>query len=163
MSNRCQVHDLLHRAGGQHCKAGGTGSHNIGVVTEYRKGLGCKRAGCNMENARQKLACYLIHIRNHKKKALGCSECGGQGTSLQRAVYSSGSTAFGLHLYNFDLFAEKVFSPVGRPFINILGHRGGRSNRVNCRNFTEHIGNVCCSKVSIDCDHFLRHDNPLSF
>ena len=77
-----------------------------------------------MENPWQELSGNFIHIRNHKKETLGCCECGGQGTSLERSMNSTGGTTLRLHLYNFDLLAEKVFSAVGRPFINILSHRG---------------------------------------
>ena len=124
VGHRSQVHDLLYRAGCKHCKACGTGSHDIGVVAENRERLSSQRTCCDMENAREELSRYFIHIRDHEKKTLGCCECGGQGTSLQRTMDCTGGTALRLHLYNFDLLAEKVFSAICRPFINILCHRG---------------------------------------
>ena len=44
------VHDLLHRVGGQHAEAGGAGGHDVAVVAEDGERVGGQGAGGDVEH-----------------------------------------------------------------------------------------------------------------
>ena len=95
-----------------------------------------------MEDTGEKLTGDLVHIRNHQQQALGRRIGGREGACVQASVYSAGSTGLCLHFLHFDSGAENVLSSGGGPLINIVSHRAGRGDRVNCGYFRECIGYV---------------------
>ena len=153
--HRGEVHNLLDAAGGQHGEASLAAGHHVGVVAEDGQGLSGKGAGRDVEHARKQFTGNLVHIGNHQQEALRGGVGGGEGASLQRAVDGTGGTGFGLHLDHFDGLAKDVLLTFSSPFIDILSHRRRRSDRINGGHFTEHVGNMGCSLVTIACQKFL--------
>ena len=158
--HRGEVHDFLDAAGGQHGEARLTAGHHVGVVAEDGQGLGGEGAGRDVEHARKQFTGDLVHIGNHQQETLRGGVGGGEGASLQRAVDGTGGTGFGLHLNHFDGLAKDVLLTFSGPFIDILGHRRRRSDRINGGHFTEHVGNMGRSLVTVACQklffcHFL--------
>ena len=159
MGNAGQVHDFLGVGFCQHGAAGGTGAHDVLVVAENGEGMVGQCAGSDVEYARQQFACHFIHIWNHEEHPLGCGIGGGQGTALEGAVKSAGSAAFGLHFHNVNRVAENVLLSVGGPFIHRFRHGRGRGNRINGSYFSECVGNIRSSCISIHCFYFSHRIN----
>ena len=78
-----KVHDLLHVALAEHCKAGLTAGHDVGVVAENTEGVGSESACGDVENTGQQLACYLVHIGDHEQQTLGSGVGGGEGACVE--------------------------------------------------------------------------------
>ena len=153
--HRSEVHDFLDAAGGQHGEARLTAGHHVGMVAENRQSLSCQSAGRDVEHARKQFTGNLVHIGNHQQETLRGGVGGGESASLQAAVDGTGCTGFGLHLNHFDGLAKDVLLTFSGPFIDILGHRRRRSDRINGGHFTEHVGNMGRSLVTIACQKFL--------
>ena len=154
MSNSSKIHNFLWVCLSEHCKTGLTTSVNVRVVTENVKCVRSNAACRNMEHARKQLACDLVHIRDHKEKALRSSICCSKSTGIQRTVNSTCCTGFGLHLFNLNGSAENVLYALRRPLIDIVCHRAGRCDRINTGNFREGIRNICSGIITVHCFHF---------
>ena len=150
-----EVHDLLHRRGGQHGKTRLAGRHHILMIAENRQRLCGQRTRRNVEHARQQFAGDLIHIGDHQQQTLRRGERRRQGTALQRTVYGACGTGFGLHLDNFHRFAENIFATLCGPLVHEFGHGRRRRDGIDRRNFREHVCNMCRSVVTITSDKFL--------
>ena len=150
-----EVHDLLHRRGGQHGETGLTRSHHVLVVAEDRQRLCGQRTRRNVEHAREQLAGDLIHVGDHQQKALRCGEGRGQRTALQRSVHGAGSAGLRLHFNDFDGLAEDIFASLRSPLVHELGHRRRRCDGIDGCDFREHISHMGRSVVTITGDKFL--------
>ena len=126
------------------------------MVAENIQRVGCNAAGGNVNNVRKKLACDLIHIRDHKKKSLRCRVGRCQSACGKRAVNRTRGAALRLHLDHLDTltenvscgFAENVF--IGRgPSVGHFRHRAGGSDRIDCGNFRERVRNVRGSGIAV--------------
>ena len=78
--------------------------------------------GRNMEYAGEQLSGNLVHIGNHQQQTLRRSERCGEGTSLERAMYGSGSTTLGLHFLYHYCVTKKVLTALSGPFVHMLRH-----------------------------------------
>ena len=79
-------------------------------------------------------------------------------TGLIRETYGSfGFTSIETPGDDLDLAAEDVFQAICRPLVDQVGHRGGRRNGINCRNFTESIAYVSRSIIAVHGFHFSCH------
>ena len=149
VGNRGQVHDLLYAAFGQHRKAGLAAGHDVRVVTEDVQGVAGKGTGADVEDTGKQLAGDLVHIRDHQQQALGGRIGGGQGTGVQRAVHGTGRTGLRLHLLHLDSASENVLPAGSGPLVHIVGHRAGRGDGVDCRNFSKCVGYMGGSIVAV--------------
>ena len=103
------------------------------------------------------LAAVLLLLPPEISPALGGGVGGGQRTGAERAVHCAGCTGFRLHLDDLDLAAEDVLQTICGPLVDQVGHRGGRRNGINCRNFTESIAYVSRSIIAVHGFHFSCH------
>ena len=149
--HRGEVHHLLHRALGEECEARLAGAHHVGVVAEDGEGLGGEGAGAHVEHAGQQLAGNLVHIRDHQQQTLRSGVGGGQSTGLEATVHGTCGAGLALHLDDLHGLAEEVLTTAGGPLVDILGHRAGRGDGVDSCYLAEHVGNVCCSTVTVTC------------
>ena len=131
MCDRGQIHNFLHAALDQHCKAGLAASHNVAVITEDVQGLGSNGTCRNIEHAGQLLSSDLVHVGDHQQQALRSGEGGGNSTCTQRAVDSTSGAGLGLHLNDLDLVAEDVLLAGCRPLVHRVSHRRRRGNGVD--------------------------------
>ena len=81
--HRSEVHDFLHRTGGEEGEARLAGAHHVGVVAENGQSLGGEGTGRDVEHARKQLTGNLVHIGNHQQETLRGGVGGGEGTGLQ--------------------------------------------------------------------------------
>ena len=151
----CEVHDLLHRRGGQHGETGLARSHHVLVVAEDRQRLCGQRTRRNVEHAREQLAGDLIHVGDHQQQALRRREGRGQGTALQRSVHGTGSAGLRLHFNDLDGLAENILTSLSGPLVHELGHRRRRRDGIDGCDFREHISHMGRSVVTITSDKFL--------
>ena len=131
MCDRGQIHDFLHAALDQHCKAGLAACHDVAVITEDVQGLGSNGTCRNIEHAGQLLSSDLVHIGDHQQQALRSGEGGGNSTCTQRAVHSACGACLRFHLDNLDLIAEDVLLAGCRPLVHRVSHRRRRGNGVD--------------------------------
>ena len=157
MSNSSQIHNLLYGGFSQHGHTSLAGSHNILMIAEDVQGAGSQSTGADMEYARQELARDLVHIWNHQQHALGCCVGGGQGTSLQGTVYSTGCTGLGLHLDDIYLLAKEIQLALGSHLVNVLGHWRRWGNRIDCGYIRKCVGHIGSGSVTIHCFHLFAH------
>ena len=157
MRNGGEIHDLLHVALAQHGETGLAAGHNVGVIAEDVQRVGGNGTGGNVEHAGELLSRDLVHVRDHQQQALRGRVGGGQRTGAERAVHCAGCTGFRLHLDDLDLAAEDVLQTICGPLVDQVGHRGGRRNGINCRNFTVSIAYVCRSIIAVHGFHFSCH------
>ena len=73
-----EVHDFLHRAGGDHGKARLAACHDVGMVAEDVQRVCGERARRNVHDHRQKFARDLVHIGDHEKEPLRSGVSGRQ-------------------------------------------------------------------------------------
>ena len=59
------------------------------MITKDVKRMTCYATSRYMKYAGKQFACYLIHIRDHKKKSLRSSKCSGKSTCCKRTVNST--------------------------------------------------------------------------
>ncbi len=156
-----EVHDLLDVALGEHGEAGLAAGHDVGVIAEDVKSVGGDATGGHVEDARQALARDLVHVRDHEQQALRRRVGRGQSTGTERTVDGTGSTGLGLHLDDVDGRTEDVLLALRGPLVDMVGHRAGRRDRVDTRNFGECIRYVCSCLVAVHRLELTRHI-PLS-
>ena len=161
VSHRREVHDLLDVALGEHGETGLAAGHNVGVIAEDVQGVGSNATRGDVEDARELLARDLVHVRDHQEQALGSRVGGGQSTGAQRTVNGTGCTCLGLHLDDLDRGAEDVLATLGRPLVDMVGHRAGRRNGINSRYLGVRIRNICGRLVAVHRLKLTRHI-PLS-
>ena len=161
MCDRGQIHNFLHAALDQHCKAGLAASHNVAVITKDVQGVGSNATRGDVENARELLARDLVHVRDHQEQALRSRVGGGQSAGAQRTVNGTGCTCLGLHLDDLDRGAKDVLTTLGRPLVDMVGHRAGRRNGINSRHLGVRIRNICGRLVAVHRLKLTRHI-PLS-
>ena len=154
VSNSSKVHTFLRIVWTKHCITCLTASVDIWVVTKNRKFVACERTGWYMNNARKKLACHLVHIRNHKEQALWCCVSCGQSTCCEWAVNSTWCAALRLHFRYLNLSAEKVLGTLCRELVGKVSHYGRRCNRIDSRNIGKRIRNMSYCAVTIHSFHF---------
>ena len=158
MGHACQVHDLLHAAGGQHSKARLAAVHHVAVVTEDGHGVGAHGTGGHMEHSGLTGSADAVHHRDHQHQALGGGEGGSQRTGLQRSVDCADGTGLGLHLHQVHWLGEQIFPPVGGPLIRFLRHRRGGSDGVNGGDLRKRVGHIRRGFVSVrNHDRFFSH------
>ena len=119
------------------------------MVTKDVQGVAGEGTGADVEHAGQQLACDLVHVGDHQQKALGGGVGGGQGTCIQGAVNSTGSTGLSLHLLHLDGGAEDVLAAGGGPLVHIVGHGAGGSDGVDSCDFGECVGYVGGRSVAV--------------
>ena len=156
-----EVHDLLDVALGEHGEAGLAAGHDVGVITEDVQSVGGDATGGHVEDARQALARDLVHVRDHEQQALRRRVGRGQSTGTERTVNGTSGTGLGLHLDDVDGRAEDVLLALRGPLVDMVGHRAGRRDRVDTRNFGERIRYVCGRLVAVHRLELTRHI-PLS-
>jgi len=147
--NSTQIHNFLDIGLAEHCKAGLTAGVDVGVVTEDVQRLSSNSTCGDMEHAGQQLAGDLVHIGDHQQQTLGSSVGGSQSTSGQRAVNSTCSTCFRLHLNDLDTVAKDVLPAGSRPLINVVSHGAGRSDGINASYFGKRIADVGGSSIAV--------------
>ena len=118
-----EVVDFLNAVGCQKAPPGAAGGHHIGVIPEYRKGLGGDRPGGYVEHCRCELAGDLEHVGDHQQEALGGRERGGQCATLQRSVNGSGCASLALQFRDKRNGTPDVRIPGGGPGITQFAHR----------------------------------------
>ena len=149
VGHRCEVHDLLHVALGEHGEAGLAAGHDVGVIAKDVERVSGDGTGRNVEDARQALTRDLVHVRDHEQETLGRRVGGGEGTSAQRAMDSTGGAGLGLHLHHVDGRTEDILLALGCPLVDMIGHRAGRRDRVNTRHFGVRVRNVRGGLVAV--------------
>ena len=77
---------LLHVGSRQHRHSDLPAGHDVRVVAENRKRMGCKRPRGDMQHERVKLPCDLVKIRDHQQQALRCRETRGHRPGLEHPV-----------------------------------------------------------------------------
>ena len=93
-----QIHNLLYGVSADHCKACLACSHNVSMVAEYVQSV-CSQRPCGyVEHTGSQFARDLVHIGDHKQKALRRRKRAGECTRRQRTVNRAGSAALRLHL-----------------------------------------------------------------
>ena len=161
VSHRREVHDLLDVALGEHGKAGLAAGHDVGVIAKNVQGVGSDATRGDVEDARELLARDLVHVRDHQEQTLRSRVGGGQSTGAQRTVNGTGCTCLGLHLDDLDRGAEDVLATLGRPLVDMVGHRAGRRNGIDSRYLGVRIRNICGRLVAVHRLKLTRHI-PLS-
>ena len=149
MGNQSHVGRFLNGVGGQHCEAGLTAGHDVGVVSEDVQRMIGQRASGNMEDGRHQFAGDLVHVRDHQQQALGCGEGGGHRTGGQGAVHSASRAGLRLHLCNLDLLAKQVGAAMCRPLVSNFRHGGRGGDGVNRCHVAECIGDMADSSIAI--------------
>ena len=137
-----EVHDLLHVALAEHCKAGLTAGHDVGMVAEDAEGVGSQSAGGDVENAGEQLACDLVHVGDHEQQTLGSGVGGGESARVQRAVDRAGCAGLSLHLLHLDGAAEDVLLTLGRPLVDKVRHGARGGDGVDRGDFGERVAYV---------------------
>ena len=164
MCNRAQIHDFLRIRFGKHGKAGLTAGIHVGMITENVQCLSRDCTSGYMEDTGKEFTSDLVHIGDHQKKSLRSGIGGRQSTCGQRTVNGTGRTGFRLHLGNFNSCTENVFQTLRGPLIHVVGHRAGRSDRVNTRNFSKRIADMRRCVVAVHGLHFSCHSfSPFHF
>ena len=149
MGHRAEIHDLLRGIGAEHGKAGLTAGVNVRMVAEDGQRVAGHGAGRNVDDARQKLACNLVHVRDHEKKALGRGVGGGQRARGQRAVNCAGGAGLRLHLGHPYRLTEEVCFAHRSHLIGFFGHVGRRGDGVDRGNVGKGIRYVCGGRVAV--------------
>lgn len=152
------IHGLLNVVAGEHGKAGGAGSHHIGMITENGERLGCNSSCCNVKHCGCQLSGNLEHVGDHQQQSLArgkgcCKRAGGKS-----AVHRTGSSRFRLKLNYVGDRSPNVFSALGAVHISQLSHGRRRSNRINCNYLVCGMGHMGDGRIAVDRNHlFLRH------
>ncbi len=157
MGDKSQIHRLLDGCGGSKGESRVPDPHHVGMVSEDRKRLACKRSCGHMEDCWKHFAGDLVHVWNHEQKPLRCSEGRCESASAQGSVHRASRTSLGLHLYNVNRLAKKVFLPFARPFVRIFAHVRRWCNRIDRRDFAECVRHMRCRRVPVNCYHLASH------
>ena len=148
--------------GGQHGETGLAAGHHVAVVTEDAQSVSSQSTGGHVEHAGQQFAADLIHIGDHQQQALGSGEGAGESASGQRAVHSAGRAGFALHFSNMHLLTKQILAALSGPFVDVLGHGGGRRDGVDGGYVAESIRDMADSTVTVD-GQFNSHGKLLLF
>lgn len=119
------------------------------MIAKDVQGVGSDATRGDVEDARELLARDLVHVRDHQEQALRSRVGGGQSTGTQRTVNGTGCTRLGLHLDDLDRGAKDVLATLGRPLVDMVGHRAGRRNGINSRYLGVRIRNICGRLVAV--------------
>ncbi|MNL10879.1 hypothetical protein D3C87_1316940 [compost metagenome] len=157
VGNQGQVLRLLHRAGGEHGKAGAARRHHVLMVAKDREPLRRQGSGRHMEYRRGQFTGDLVHVGQHQHQPLTGGEGGGERPRLQGAVYSAGSSSFALHLHHCGDVAPEVGLSLRRPGIGQFGHGRARGDGVDGTDFTQLVRHPGRGFVAIDHDQFMFH------
>ncbi len=152
-----QVLRLLHRAGGEHGKAGAARRHHILMVAKNREPLRRQRAGRHMEHRRSQFTGDLVHVGQHQHQSLTGGEGGGERPRLQGAVYRASRPPFTLHLYHGGDVAPQVGLPFCRPGIGQFGHGRARGDGVDGTHFAQLVRHPGRGFVAVNHDQFMFH------
>ena len=150
VGNRREIHHFLHAAFGQHRKTGLAAGHDVRVVAEDVQCVAGKRTGADMEDTGKQFTGDLVHVRDHQQQALGSRIGGGQGTGVQRAVHGAGSAGLSLHFLHLDGASENILPAGGGPLVNVVCHRAGGRDGIDCRNFVS-----ACLLLNSNSNRFL--------
>ena len=159
--HRGQVHTFLHAGGGQLGHARLAAGHHVLVVAENGEAARAEGARRHVQHAGQELAGNAVERGYHQRQALGGRVAGGEAAALQAALHGAAGARLALHLHQAHALAEDVLHAVGRPGVHVLGHRAGRGDGVNGRNFRERIDGVGRRFVAVH-GLFLCHDDSSS-
>ncbi len=157
VGNQRQILRLLHRAGGEHGKAGTARRHHVLMVTEDGEPLRRQRSGRHMEHGSGQFPGDLVHVGQHQHQPLTGSEGGGQRSRLQGAVYSTSSPPFTLHLHHCGDVAPEVGLPLVRPGVGQFSHSRGGGDGVDGTHFAQLVRHPGRGFVAIDHDQFMFH------
>ena len=124
VSDGSQIHDFLYAGFAKHCTAGLSCSVYVRVITEDVQCMSTYAACSDVDDSRKAFTSDLVKVRDHQKKTLGSGEGGCHSTGSDRAVYSTCSTCFGLHLGNLYRLTKDVLASCGGPLIDMLRHYG---------------------------------------
>ena len=160
MRNQSKVHNFLNGVGSKHRESRLAASHNVGMVAENVKRMSGKGSRADVENAGEKFARDLIHVRDHKKKTLRCGVSNSQRACGKRTVNRACRAALGFHLGKAQRLTEHVQSALSRPFVSHFRHRRRRRDGVNRGDFAERVGDVRSGGITVD-SHFLHCCPPI--
>ena len=146
---------LLHGAGGKHRETGLAAGHHVLVVAEDGQGVGRQGTCGHVEDGRKHFTCNLVHVRNHQKKTLGGGIGRRERTGLQGTVDGTRGAGLALHLGDLDGLAPEILLSVGRPFVHVFRHRGGRRDRIDGGMLAEQVSDVRSGLVTVTGDEFL--------
>ena len=124
VSDGSQIHDFLYAGFAQHSAAGLSRGIYVGVVAEDVQSVCTYAASSDVADCRKTFACDLVKVGDHQKKTLGSCEGGCHCAGSDRAVDSTCSTGFGLHLGNLYRLTEDILASCRSPLINMLRHYG---------------------------------------
>ncbi len=150
MGDQREIVRLLHRTCREHRPTGRPGMHHVAVVAEDRQRVGGDRAGRHMHDGRRQLAGDLEHVGDHQQEALGGREGRGERALLEGTVHRAGRATLGLHLDDVGDGTPQVRRPGRRPIVAMLGHLGGRSDRVDRDDFAQRIGDARRRLVAVE-------------
>jgi len=77
--------------------------------------------------------------RDHKHEALRSGERRAKAARFGGTVNGADSAGLRLHFNELNGLAEKIFTAVSRPGVNVFRHRGRRRNRINRSDFRKGI------------------------
>ena len=149
MCNRAEVHCLLGRGRHQHCIAGHTAGHKVGMIAEDGVMVRGDNARCDVHDVGQELAAHRVHRRDHQHQALRRGKGRRQCACLQRTVAGTCCASLGLHLDDVYGRTKQVLLALRRPLIHLFCHRRGRRDRVDRRDLSEGIGHMGGSRVTV--------------
>ena len=152
-----QVLRLLHRAGGEHGKAGAARRHHVLMVAKDRQPLRRQGSGRHMEHRRSQFTGDLVHVGQHQHQSLTGGEGGGERPRLQGAVYRASRPPFTLHLHHGGDVAPQVGLPLCRPGIGQFGHGRARGDGIDGTHFAQLIRHPGRGFVAVDHDQFMFH------
>jgi hypothetical protein len=119
------------------------------MITENIKCVRSYATSGYVYNTGKKFAGDLIHVGDHKEKALRSGIGGSESTSCERAVNGTGSAALRLHFYNLNSLTENILSAFSGPLIGNFRHRRRGSDGINAGNFSKRIRHVSRSCVTV--------------
>ena len=158
MRDSTEIHAFLHAGRGKLCPACLAAGHYVLMVTENGDG-GCgNAAGSNMHHSGHHQPGDAVHGRDHQHETLSGSIGGCQRTGFQRSLHGCAGTRFCLHFHQFDGSAEEVFLPVRCPLVDMVGHRTGGRNRIDCSDLCKRIACVCGGFIAVH--GFSFHKGP---
>jgi hypothetical protein len=122
LRDRRKIVRLLDRRRSEQSESGRTDRHDILMVPEYRKSVGCQRPRSDVKYGGRQLARNAVHVRDHQEKALRCRERRSECATLESTMNGARRTAFALHLDDLRHLAPDVGPSFARPLIRQLRH-----------------------------------------
>ena len=154
MCHTGQIHNFLHAAGREHGKTRLPAVHHVAVVTEDGHSVSSHGTGCYMNDTGLAGTADAVQNGDHQHQTLRRCKGSGQRAGLQGTVHSADGACFRLHFHQRYRLGEEIFATVCGPLVRFFRHRRGRCNRINCCDFGECVGYICCSFVAVY-DHNL--------